>query len=348
MPQFSDDIFLGPAQSYVGTNSNSNFGDPAPMDLGFGPMGRVYLYDTTPAVGTVAAVLAAKTPTVATTYSGTQLAAASTTAGTTQVLRNDGTTVVQFDYPRAVACTTASGSPTNSVITVTGYDYYGNSMTEIIQSGTVASTQTVGRKAFFQVYSIAFSAATTVAVSIDTSNVLGLPCRISDAAYVLSNKFTGSLAFDSGTFAAGYYSNTTNYATQVISAFTIAAPGVATVTYSPPSGTIVQFTGTTPTGVSTATNYWWTNVNATTGKISTTQANYLAGTFVTTTGSYTGNAASLVPQFTSSSVTPDVRGTYAPGGTLNSKAKLVLELGLTGIQVGPNATATGLLGIAQA
>ena len=33
---------------------------------------------------------------------------------------------------------------------------------------------------------------------------------------------------------------------------------------------------------------------------------------------------------------------------LDGKAKLVLELGLTGIQVGPNATATGLLGIAQA
>ena len=152
MPQFSDDLFLGSAQSFVGTNTTSNLGNPSPMSLGFGPMGRVYLYDTTAAVGTVAAVLAAKTPTVATTYSGSQLAAASTTAGTTQVVRTDGTTVVQFDYPRAVACTTASGSPTNSQITITGYDYYGNSMTEIIQSGTVASTQTKGRKAFFQVY----------------------------------------------------------------------------------------------------------------------------------------------------------------------------------------------------
>jgi hypothetical protein len=348
MPQFSDDLFLGSAPSYVGTNTNSNLQNPAPMSLGFGPMGRVYLYDTTPAVGTVAAVLAAKTPSTATTYSGTQLAATNSAIGTSQVLRTDGTTVLQLDYPRAVACTTASGSPSNSVITISGYDYYNQPMTEIIQSGTVASTQTVGRKAFWQISSVAFSAATTVAVSIDTSNVLGLPARISDTAYVLSNKFTGSLAFDSGTFAAGYYSNTTNYNTQVISAFTIAAPGVATVTYSPPSGTIVQFTGTPPTGVSTGTNYWWTNVNATTGKISTSQANYLAGTFVTTTGSYTGNAASLVPQFTSSSVTPDVRGTYTPGGTLNGFAKLVLELGLTAIQVGPQSTTTGLLGIAQA
>jgi hypothetical protein len=223
-------------------------------------------------------------------------------------------------------------------------------MTEIIQSGTVASTQTVGRKAFFQVYSIAFSAATAVAVSIDTSNVLGLPARISDASYVLSNKFTGSLAFDSGTFAAGYYSNTTNYATQAITNFTSATPGVATIVYSPPSGTLVQLTGSlgTLTGVSLNTTYWWTNINSTTGKLSTTQANYLAGTYIATGGTTITSGMNLVPQFTSSAVTPDIRGTYAPGGTLNGKAKLVLELGLTGIQVGPNATATGLLGIAQA
>jgi len=350
MPQFSDDLFLGSAQSFVGTNTNSTLGNPAPMSLGFGPMGRVYLYDTTAAVGTVAAVLAAKTPTTATTYSGTQLAAASATAGTTQVTRTDGTVVIQFDYPRAVACTTASGSPTNSVITITGYDYYGQPMTEIIQSGTVQSTQTKGRKAFFQVYSVAFSAATTVAVSIDTTSILGLPARISDESYILSNRFTGSLSNDSGTLTYGYYGNTTSYATQAITNFTAATPGVITVAYAPPSGTLVQLTGSlgTLTGVSLNTTYWFTNVSGTTGKLSTTQANYLAGTYVATSGTTITSGMNLVPQFTSSSVTPDVRGTYAPGGTLNGAAKLVLTLGLTAIQVGPNATATGLLGITQA
>ena len=58
MPQFSDDLFLGTAQSFVGTNSNSNLGNPSPMDLGFGPMGRVYLLDETPVNATTAAVLA--------------------------------------------------------------------------------------------------------------------------------------------------------------------------------------------------------------------------------------------------------------------------------------------------
>jgi hypothetical protein len=348
MPQFSDDLFLGSAQSYVGINTNSNLGNPSPMSVGFGPMGRVYLFDTTPAVGTTAAVLAAVTPTVATTYSGSSLAATSASAGTTNLTRNDGTIVVQFDYPRAVSVTTASGSPTNSVITVSGYDYYGNAMSEIIQSGTVASTTTSGRKAFFQVSSVAFSAATTVGVSVNTTGVLGLPARISDYAYILTNKFSGSLTADSGTLALGYYSNTTSYNTQVVTGWTIATPGVMTVGYSPESGTIVQVTGTPPTGITTGTNYWWTKINGTTGKLSTSQATYLAGTFITTTGSYTASASSMVPQFVSSPVTPDVRGTYAPGGTLNGLARLVLTLGLTGIQVGPNATATGLLGITQA
>ena len=350
MPQFSDDLFLGNAPAYVGTNANSALQNPSPMSVGFGPMGRVYLYDTTPAVATTAAVLAAKTPTTATTYSGTALATASATAGTTTVIRSDGTSVIQFDYPRAVSVTTASGSPTNSVITITGYDYYGQSMTEIIQSGTVASTTTSGRKAFFQVYSVAYSAATTVAVSVDTTNILGLPARMSDASYILSNKFTGSLAFDSGTYLSGYYSNTTNYNTQSITNFTSATPGVITVAYAPESGTLIQLTGAlgTLTGVSLNTTYWWTKINGTTGKLSTTQANYLAGTYVATSGTTITSGMSLVPQFTSTSVTPDVRGTYAPGGTLNGLARLVLELGLTAIQVGPNATATGLLGITQA
>lgn len=346
MPQFSDDLFLGSAPSYVGTNATSNLGNPSPMSLGFGPMGRVYLYDVVPTVGTTASVLSAKTPTGAITYSGTQLASGS--GGTTQVIRTDGTTVTQLDYPRAVAVTTATGSPTNAQITISGYDYYGNSMTEIIQSGTVASTQTLGRKAFFQISSVAFSSATTVAVSVDTSNVLGLPVRISDTSYILSNKVSGSLALDSGTLALGFYSNTTTYATQVISSITTASPGVITVPYAPASGTIIQFTGTPPAPLATGTNYWWTYVSGTTGKVSTSQANYLAGIFVNVSGTYTANAASLVPTLTSSSVTPDVRGTYTPAATLNGSLRVVLELGLTAIQVGPQSTTTGLLGIAQA
>ena len=348
MPQFSDDLFLGAAQSYVGTNTTSNLGNPSPMSLGFGPMGRVYLLDETPATVTTAAVLAAVTPASATTYSGTQLAAASASAGTSRVTLYDGSVVLQLDYPRAVSVTTASGSPTSANITISGYDYYGQPMTEIIQSGAVASTTTNGRKAFFQISSVAFSGGTTVAVSVDTTKIMGLPAKVTDPAYVLTAKFSAGTIDNTSGVVVGLGGGTTTYSTQAISGFTIAAPGIATVAYSPPSGTLVSFTGTPPTGISTGTTYWWTNVSSTTGKVSSSQANYLAGTYVTTTGSYTANAASLVPSSTSSATTPDVRGTYAISGTPDGSKRLLLSMGLTAIQVGPNSTRAGLLGSDQA
>jgi hypothetical protein len=440
MPQFSDDIFLGPAQGYVGTNANNNFQDPSPMDLGFGPMGRVYLLDETPATVTTAAILAASSPasaTTATTYSGTSLAAASTTAGVTRVTRSDGTIVDQMDYPRAVSVTTAaftaatfvtanitssnttgafavattplvglavgqtmtvtgtnSGTSTlaagtyiisatngtttftlvttagaaittvasgtntgltflNSLtavgVTVSGYDYYNQPMSEIITTSTTASTAVNGRKAFFQVSSVAMVASGGT-ISVDNTKIMGLPAKVTDPAYVLTAKFNAGTIDNTGGVTAGLGGGSTSYSTQAVSALTIASPGVFTVAFSPPSGTLVSFTGTIGSlgAVSTGTTYWWTNASATTGSISTSQANYLAGTKVTTTGSYTANALSLVPSTVSAPTTPDVRGTYAISGTPDGSKRLLVSMGLTAIQVGPNATRAGLLGSDQA
>ena len=440
MPQFSDDIFLGPAQGFVGTNVNNAFQDPAPMDLGFGPMGRVYLLDETPATVTTAAILAASSPasaTSATTYSGTSLAAASTTAGVTRVTRSDGTVVDQMDYPRAVSVSTAaftaatfvtanitssnttgsfavattplvglavgqtmtvtgtnSGTSTlaagtylisatngtttftlvttagaaittvtsgtntgltflNSLtavgVTVSGYDYYNQPMSEIITTSTSASTAVNGRKAFFQVSSVSMVASGGT-ISVDNTKIMGLPAKVTDPAYVLTSKFSAGTIDNTGGVTAGLGGGSTNYSTQAVSALTIASPGVFTVAYSPPSGTLVSFTGTigSLTGVSLNTTYWWTNASATTGNISTTQANYLAGTKVNTGGSYTANALNLVPSTVSSPTTPDVRGTYAITGTPDGSKRLLVSMGLTAIQVGPNATRAGLLGSDQA
>jgi hypothetical protein len=440
MPQFSDDLFLGSAQGYVGINPNNNFQNPAPMDVGFGPMGRVYLLDETPATVTTAAILAASSPasaTSATTYSGTSLAAASTTAGVSRVTRSDGTVVDQMDYPRAVSVTTAaftaatfvtanitssnttgsftvattplvglavgqtmtvtgtnSGTSTlaagtylisatngtttftlvttagaaittvasgtntgltflNSLtavgVTVSGYDYYGQSMSEIITTSTSASTAVAGRKAFFQVASVSMVASGGT-ISVDNTKIMGLPAKVTDPSYVLTAKFNAGTIDNTGGVVAGLGGGSTSYSTQAVSALTIATPGVFTVAFSPPSGTLVQFSGSVGslTGVSLSTTYWWTNASATTGNISTTQANYLAGTKVTTGGSYVANALSLVPQSTSSPVTPDVRGTYSITGTPDGSKRLLLSMGLTAIQVGPNATRSGLLGVDQA
>jgi hypothetical protein len=440
MPQFSDDIFLGPAQGFVGTNANNAFQDPAPMDLGFGPMGRVYLLDETPATVTTAAILAASSPasaTSATTYSGTSLAAASTTAGVSRATRSDGTVVDQMDYPRAVSVSTAaftaatfvtanitssnttgsfavattplvglavgqtmtvtgtnSGTSTlaagtylisatngtttftlvttagaaittvtsgtntgltflNSLtavgVTISGYDYYNQPMSEIITTSTTASTAVNGRKAFFQVASVAMVASGGT-ISVDNTKIMGLPAKVVDPSYVLTAKFSAGTIDNTSGVTAGLGGGSTNYSTQAVSALTIATPGVFTVAYSPPSGTLVSFTGTigSLTGVSTGTTYWWTSASGTTGNISTSQANYLAGTKVTTGGSYTANALSLVPSTTSTPTTPDVRGTYAITGTPDGSKRLLVSMGLTAIQVGPNATRAGLLGSDQA
>jgi hypothetical protein len=233
-------------------------------------------------------------------------------------------------------------------MTIAGYDYYGQTMTEIIPYS--ASTTTSGRKAFFQVSSCTFSAASTAGVSVGTTKVFGLPAKITDLTYLIGVNTNNTLARDTGTALQGLGGGNTFYSTQVTSSFTAASPGVMTVAYSPPSGTLVQLTGSlgTLTGVSLNTTYWWTNASSTTGSLSTTQANYLAGTKVNTSGTTITSGMSLVPSSTSSPTTPDVRGTYAPTTTPDGTQRLVVTMGLTAIQVGPNATRAGLLGSDQA
>lgn len=81
-----------------------------------------------------------------------------------------------------------------------------------------------------------------------------------------------------------------NYATSAVTV-TIAAPGVMTWTaHGLVSGQKIQLstTGALPTGLTAATTYWITVVDANTFKLSTSLANAQAATFITTTGSQSG------------------------------------------------------------
>ena len=231
---------------------NFYLGDPAPMSIGVGPLGRIYIWDVIPEAKQVANVSAA----VIYAAAGSATLAAGTSAQS--FIRTDGVTVIQLDCPRAVSVTTASGSPTSANFTVSGYDYYGQAMTEVIASGTVASTTTNGKKAFYQISSIAVSAGTTVAVSVGTSDVLGCPIRFTDIGYVISAGWANALAEDTGTAVVA---DMTNPAT---------------------------------------------------------------------------------------STTGDVRGTYAPSSATNGVRRLVMSLAVPAIAVGPNATRLGALGVTQA
>jgi hypothetical protein len=93
-----------------------------------------------------------------------------------------------IDVPRNIV----GAWTTNSIVTVTGTDYWGQAQTEV---GASAATFT-GKKAFATVTSILSSASITGA-TFGTGNVLGLPFRVSsgDVAGLMFND-----AADAGTF----------------------------------------------------------------------------------------------------------------------------------------------------
>jgi len=332
MPQFSDDLFLGTAQGYIGTSNsntesvftgsissstltvtamlsgdslvlgqyisgtnvtagsyitafvtglggtgtytlsttstatsttmyasgNAGLGDPSPMEVGVGPLGREYVWDVIPQTLQTANIAASQTPAAAGNLT--------LTAGTSSksVVRTDGTTVIQLDVARAVQLTTASGTITTSRnLTVSGYDYYGQAMTEVIATGTTSSAvaNVSGKKAFYQISSIAISGALPVAITVGTTDILGLPLRVFDAGYLVRVGWNNTLANDTG-----------------------------------------------------------------------------------------GNSAFTVADMTTpaTSTTGDVRGTYVPSTATNGVKRLVVVIALPGIAAGPNATRTGALGVTQA
>jgi hypothetical protein len=328
MPQFSDDLFLGPAQTYMGTGNtnteavfsgsvsgttltivsqlsgdplvlgqyisgtgvtvgsyvtafgtgsggagtytvsasssatgtvnitasgNALLGDPAPMELGVGPMGRVYLWDVIPQ-----ALVANNIATAQTTSSAITL-----TAGTSvkSVITPAGQTVLQLDCARAVSITSGTGTLTNRNVTISGYDYYGQPMTEVIATGTTQSTTVNGKKAFYQIVSATISGALGATIALGTTDVIGLPVRVVDAGYLVGIGWANAVARDTGGSSAFVAADTTNPAT---------------------------------------------------------------------------------------STTGDVRGTYQPSSATNGIRRLVITVGCNAIMVGPNATRIGALGVTQA
>lgn len=317
-------------------NGNAFLGDPSPMSLGVGPLGRIYVWDTVPQALVANNIAASQTPVAA--------GAVTLTAGTSvkSVVTNNGT-VLQLDVPRAVSVTTATAAaatlasvavtgtggqisytsqaglatgqrvvvsgtlsgtatitgytnPTTYILTavtattatltttagaavvttagtttgltftlgvapvaftVSGYDYYGQAMSEAITSSASVSTAVNGKKAFYQISSIAVAGATGTAITIGTTDILGIPVRVTDAGYIARVGYNGVLAQDAGTFV-------------------VAATATAT----------------------------------------------------TTTG--------------------DVRGTYVPSGATDGIKRLVMGILLPAIAVGPNAIRVGALGVTQA
>lgn len=183
-------------------SGNALLGDPSPMSLGVGPLGRVYVWDMIPQTLQVANIVASQTSSAG----GNLTLTAGTSAKT--VVRSDGTSVIQVDVPRTL---TVNSSTTARAFTVRGYDYYGQAMSEVI-TVLVAGTPVTGNKAFYQISTVSISGSAT-AVVVGTSDALGLPVRAFDAGYIVSVGWNNTLARDAGTFVvAGTATATTTTA----------------------------------------------------------------------------------------------------------------------------------------
>ena len=183
------------ASSTIIGSGNALLQNPSTMSVGVGPLGRVYVWDAVPQAKLTNNIVDA----VITTATTLTLAAG---AGVTSATIQGGATGLQLDCPRAVSTTTGAGTPTSVNITVSGYDYYGQAMSEVIATGTVASTTVSGKKAFYQIASVTSSGASVVTVAVGTTDILGAPLRITDAGYILRAGWNNTLAEDAGTFAA--------------------------------------------------------------------------------------------------------------------------------------------------
>jgi hypothetical protein len=172
-------------------NVNAPFENPSPMSNGVGPLGRIYVWDIVPQAAVANNIAASQTAAAA--------GAVTLTAGTSvrSVVRQDGQTVLQLDCPRAVK---VNCSTTARAFTVSGYDYYGQAMSEVI-TVSVAGTAVTGLKAFFQISGVTIAGTATV-VLVGTSDVLGIPVRVFNVSYVASVKSNNTLAQDAGTFVA--------------------------------------------------------------------------------------------------------------------------------------------------
>lgn len=188
--QISDDLFLGPAIAGGPFVSNG----PSPMTVGVGPMGRIYVFDVVPLTLQAAGLAASQA--VASAKNLTLTAG----TGVTTTVDHLGVTRYVLDTPRNVTVTGTNAGDTTQTVLVSGYDVYGQAMSELIALNGVATI--AGKKAFKSVTTMAISALTTGNVTAGFGDVLGLPVRVTDAGYIVRAGWAGVLAADAGTFVA--------------------------------------------------------------------------------------------------------------------------------------------------
>ena len=141
---------------------------------------------------------------------------------TTYILTAVTATTATLTTTAGAAVVTTTGTPTGLTYTlgvapvtatISGWDYYGQAMTNTITSSSAVSTAVSGLKAFYQISSISVSGATGTAITVGTTDKLGLPLRVYDAGYIVRTGWNNTLANDAGTFTAADMTTTATSST---------------------------------------------------------------------------------------------------------------------------------------
>lgn len=111
-----------------------------------------------------------------------------------------GVPAVKLDLARCVTLTGVGGTVAVS-FTVSGYDVYGQAMTQTL-TGPAGATTVTTTKAFFYVTSVVGAGATTNTVSAGTSDVMGLPYAITAFGHLGSINYNNAVVTASTGFVA--------------------------------------------------------------------------------------------------------------------------------------------------
>jgi hypothetical protein len=96
-------------------------------------------------------------------------------------------------------------------------------MSEVIATGTVASTTVNGKKAFYQISGITASAGSVVTVAVGTTDLLGLPVRVTDRGYITRAGWNNTLAEDAGTLTVAATATATTTTGDVRGTYTLSS-----------------------------------------------------------------------------------------------------------------------------
>ncbi len=207
MAHFSDNLHLGGLLVSDGILPIKAVAANPTVQMGVGPLGRVFALDIVPLTVQTASLAALQAPT-----SGTPMVLGAGTGLTSGPAPDgSGATVYFFDVPRAVSLTNTTNNLSGINFLVTGYDNYGRKTTQLMagpNNNTVNSLKT-----FAAILSIVPQGTSAYTLSAGTSDIFGLSFYISDAGYCGSVKWNNTLAQDAGTLVLGDATNPATNAT---------------------------------------------------------------------------------------------------------------------------------------